>query len=356
MVYAGKPENGYFAEDYASKNKMSFAYVEPNPHIAEQVNEILRLGSQDYTIFEIESYIDDAEDIAEQITRICRANNSVPIIYASGYMLQSSIIQTLYGRGIGYFITASTLGEIKDQFEKCINGYFAVNGIDGIGDIAEPIEDADNRLHAANTKLIGVAGACRRIGTTTHCMQIIQYLQLKGYKACYIQISPGYTEACINTYEVEKQDDKIGCVTISGVDHYYNLDQINDVLHLDYDYFVYDYGVTSDKNLNRISFLEKDIKIFVLGIDATELDSTSETVGSIFYDNVMYIFNFVSEADRKPIMEMMGVKKERCCLAGFIPDKYTYVPTDIYEKIIPVENIAENQKNKKKRGFFGGRK
>ena len=53
----------------------------------------------------------------------------------------------------------------------------------------------------------------------------------------------------------------------------------------------------------------------------------------------------------------MGDKYGSSFIAEFIPDKYVYVPTEIYEKIIPVTDLsAEQNKTKKRKGFFGKRR
>lgn len=50
----------------------------------------------------------------------------------------------------------------------------------------------------------------------------------------------------------------------------------------------------------------------------------------------------------------MGDKYGSSFIAEFIPDKYVYVPTEIYEKIIPVTDLSvEQNKTRKRKGFFG---
>lgn len=46
----------------------------------------------------------------------------------------------------------------------------------------------------------------------------------------------------------------------------------------------------------------------------------------------------------------MGDKFDCSFIAEFIPDKYVYAPTDIYEKIVPVTDLSVDQgKTKKER-------
>lgn len=63
MIFVGNQERGYFSEEFAGKNGLDFAYVGTFPHIADQTNDILRHGKQDYTIFDVDTYIDEADEI-----------------------------------------------------------------------------------------------------------------------------------------------------------------------------------------------------------------------------------------------------------------------------------------------------
>lgn len=120
MIFVGSLDKGYFAEEVCNKFNLSFDYVQEAAHISEQVNEILSYQKQDYTIFDVEQYIDEAEDVVDGIIKICNANNSKPIIFAAGYMNNSNIIVSAANQGITYFITAVMLSDMKDQLEKCL--------------------------------------------------------------------------------------------------------------------------------------------------------------------------------------------------------------------------------------------
>ena len=63
MIFVGSLDKGYFAEEVCNKFNLSFDYVQEAAHISEQVNEILSYQKQDYTIFDVEQYIDEAQDV-----------------------------------------------------------------------------------------------------------------------------------------------------------------------------------------------------------------------------------------------------------------------------------------------------
>lgn len=66
MIFIGSESRGYFAEEFATKKGLTFAYVEQSGHISDQVNDILEHGTQDFMIFDAEQYIDTASDLASE--------------------------------------------------------------------------------------------------------------------------------------------------------------------------------------------------------------------------------------------------------------------------------------------------
>lgn len=359
MVFAGSMERGYWIADFCKIEKINLNTVEPGLKIEEQINAILKHGKQDYTIFDAAQYIDDAAELAEGIKKICAANNSKAIILASGYNTKSEVVFTLWLSGIRCFILSVAIADMRDELEKCLNGYYEANDIESVRESVKEREKEAEYIN--NIKMIGVAGACSRIGTTTFAIQIVKYLQFHGYRVAYIQMnSTKYVDMIKEWYDEEqvREDSEIGCVTYENVDHYYRLDKLSDVLKLGYDFYVYDYGTYFDTAFNRISFLEKDYKIFVCGSDPMELNATVDIVRSYFYDSVKYIFNFVGAGGRDDIADLMNnVKMEDCYLPEFVPDKYTLTDTESYSGLIPLEKkkSLEKVKSQKKR-LFGRKK
>ena len=351
MIFVGSADRGYFVEEYCKKNDLPFNYVDSFTSIEAQVNPILAYQKQDYTVFDIEQYTDEAEVIADWIWKICNTNCSKPIIFASGYKSYASIITELVKSGVKYFILASVLSEMKDQLEKCLNGFYDANGIDFVENFKQEAEENEERVND-NCTTIAIAGACNRIGTTTNAMQFIRYIQLSGKKACYIQMnSSDYIQSLKTWFDIEEEEE-IGRVTFQGIDHYYKLDKIREIMQRNYDFYVYDYGVYFDTDFNRVSFQEKDKQIFVVGSDQSEMQYTYNIIQSAFYDTVNYIFNFTSDADRKEVLEMMEEKAEKTYFSTYVPDKYVFAPNDIYAAIVPLNaEIPQSNENKKK-GFF----
>lgn len=357
MLFVGSADRGFFAEEIATKKEIPFSYVDSNPSIISQTNSILEAsnGKQNYTIFDVEQYIDDAEIIADEVVKICNANNSKPIVFASGYKANSHAIVEFSKRGINYFILGSVLSEMKDQLEKCMNGYYDANGIEVVEDIKQAVAEEESNT-SYNCTSIAVVGACERIGTTTFAIQLIRYIQLKGKTACYIQMNnSSYLEKVSEWYDCTR-DDEICCVTYENIDHYYKPENIREIMKKGYDYYIYDYGVYFNNDFNRVSFLEKDKGMFVVGSDCSELTHTLNVIRSAFYDDVDYIFNFTADSEKQDVLELMEDKKERSYFTGYIPNKYAYVPNDIYERLLPIDGEIVMDGKAKKKSFFGRRK
>lgn len=354
ILFIGAQEKGYFIEDVAKKQGLEFGYISAHGHIKYQVNNIICESGTKYMVFDIEQYTDSAEEIAKHINAIRNCNNAKPIIYASGYHPGSTVVVELLQNNIKEFILGSSLTDMKDQLEKCINGYYEINGMDEL--IVKPLNEVEEEIKENyNFKTIGVAGASQRIGTTTQALHIVKYLIYKGYKACYIQSnSTKFIHSIIEWYDEESVawDKEIGKVTLEGVDHFYKVDKISDVKKLGYDYYVYDYGTYFDSNFNKMSFLEKDIRVMVLGYKPQEMDNTYKLLSSAFYVDVKYIFSFGRHLDEEELEGIMDDKVIDTIVPQDCDDMYIFSEPELYEKIIPVENRNEETVVKeKKKGF-----
>lgn len=210
---------------------------------------------------------------------------------------------------------------------------------------------------AGAAKAIGIAGAVPRMGTTTQAIQLVKYLRYKGYKACYIEMNDhGYVEELIDSYEGVEVEEVIGKAVYQEVEMYYKLEKLPEVLKRDYDYFVYDYGVFSDRDFNKISFLEKDLQIFTVGTKPGEFMKTYQLIENNFYNSVLYIFNFVVEdkQEQDDIYELMAEKEDVTFFAPDCRDPFRLCQTEFYESLFPVKAVVETVEPKK--GFFKKRK
>lgn len=351
VLFVGTEQRGYFLKETAVMRGMDISYTGSNPSISMQLDIILEQPMR-YLVIDIEQYVDAAADIAAEIERIRRAKNCDVIIYAPGYNRDSLIIRELRKYDIRYYVFASTQAGAKEEFERCLNGYYIDTNA------AELIQEEEASIpeRARLAKKIGVTGVCRRMGTTTAAIQIVKYLQLKGYNACYIEVNEtGFVEEQGQYFLDVDTDSALGRITYESVSMFYKQENLQEVLHQDYDFFVFDYGAYSERGFNKTSFLEKDIRIFIAGSKASEMCYTQEVIKNEYYTDVCYLFNFISEAEKADIMEYMEDKAEKTYFTVYTPDQFEYVQNGEFERLLPVEDVSEEQR-KKKRGFFNFRK
>ena len=145
-------------------------------------------------------------------------------------------------------------------------------------------------------------------------------------------------------------DTYLGKVTFENVEMYYRQEKLLDVLKQEYDYFVYDFGTYMDTDFSKTSFLEKDVRIFVVGSKASEMSYTNELIRNEYYTDVNYVFNFISEKEKPELLEYMEEKAAQTYFTVSTPDQFEYVPNEAFEKLLPVEDISEPEEEP--RGFF----
>lgn len=350
IIFVGDELNGYWLNEVVSSIEEEVMMIPENPHIAQQINGILSISNCTYIVFDVSQYIDPSEEIAATTMKICQANNATPIILASGHLPNSEIIVSLIAQDIHYFIFDSEQGKIKEEFLKCVNGFYAANGIDLIENLKENIETVKERVK--NSMLIGIGGIKNGIGTTTQCLQLVQYIQFCGYSAAYIEMnSTSYVQQLFASYDdCEIVDETLGHIRYKNIDLFDKQEKISDILQLGYNFYVYDYGVFTSPDFNKTSFLEKELKIFVVGCKPNELHFTQNVLRSLFYQDVCYIFNFTPEADKKELLEIMEEKAERTFFADWTVDPFTYSNSEIYSKILPLEVLRQEEPVKK--SFF----
>ena len=186
------------------------------------------------------------------------------------------------------------------------------------------------------------------------CPAVGQYLQLKGYKACYVEVNAtGFVEQHERTFNTV-HDTYLGKVTFENVEMYYRQEKLLDVLKQEYDYFVYDFGTYMDTDFSKTSFLEKDVRIFVVGSKASEMSYTNELIRNEYYTDVNYVFNFISEKEKPELLEYMEERQTQTYFTVSTPDQFEYVPNEAFEKLLPVEDISEPEEEP--RGFFRKKK
>ena len=218
-------------------------------------------------------------------------------------------------------------------------------------------ETGDHTLPAeggvAINETIAVAGCCRRIGTTTQALQIIKYILLNGCRACYIQMNDyGFVEKIASYYTDVLEDKEMGRVTYENIDMYYNLNRLPDILNMEYEYYIYDCGVYEQDDFNKISFLEKNIKIIVGGSKVNEIEYMTNAISTTYHTDVKYIFNYIEDVKdtKNDIIELMDNLEERTYFAPYAPNSFRLSPEySIYDSMIQCQPADGSLPIKKKK-------
>lgn len=344
ILFVGSEDRGFFLQEPAKLKKMELDFVPGSLSIEHQLTEILK-RQMDYLVIDIDQYVDPAEELATKIESVKRAKNCDVVIYAPGYDRRSRVIQELEKHGIRYYIFSANQAEAREAFERCMNGYYLEPEA-----AEEPEEAGDTAVKDPAGKRIGVTGVCRRIGTTTAAVQIVKYLQMKGYQACYIEVNETDFVQEHGRFFVSDQDEVLGKVSYEGVDMFYKQENLQEIFRQGYDYFVFDYGAYSERGFNKTSFLEKDIRVFVAGSKAAEMNYTQDVLRNEYYTDVLYLFNFISEKEKPDLLEYMDEKAEMTYFTVHAPDQFEYVYNPDFDRMLPVEDIREDDSGKKRRG------
>lgn len=361
ILFVGNKEKGFFCEEIAETRKDEFQYITADLRIENQAEHILRFKEEATAIvYDIEQYANEPEEIVKWIIRIQDAIGVKSIIFAAGYSPSSNVIKLLHDAGIKNFIFSIYLGDQKEDLEYCLDGYFESFGYEekrGITFSEVTVDEEEEERKKTKAKCIGIAGAIGRMGTTTQAIQMVKYFHYSGYKAAYFEMNQHhYVEDLKEAYEQVEHDEDVGRVTYMKVDMYYRIDRLQEVLNMDYDYLVFDYGVFSENGFSKISFLEKEIQIFVVGSKpGGEFEKTYEVVKNNFYNNVFYIFNFVAKTEQEDLLELMDEKADVTFFAQDAKDPFSFAGEgSFYEKMLPVE--TKNKDATKKHKLFGRRK
>lgn len=329
----------------------------------------------EHIIVDVTVFANEAEEIVRTLLKIQKTINANIVIEAPGTLPKSNIIVSLYNAGFKNFVCSNYLADKKEELIKCLTGFYDINPIPFEDEIVslnmEP--EQDSSIQAISLEAIrqaqkqktevGVVGCQHRIGATTQALQIVKYLTLKGYKACYIEANQSgwildYMSS--RTEDEYRYSEQVGLVSYKGMDLYVDRQFIPMIKKKDYDFFIYDYGSYQDDSFEKMSFNEKNIGIVVGGIKPGEL----ETMGQVLDDtlarnNIFYIFSFIDTdtTDKKDIIELMDERANQTSFAPPAGNPFSYSSNrnSAYNAIFEVATRKVNNP-KTKKGFFFRRK
>lgn len=361
ILFVGMQEDGFFVPEVAENFNEEVFFLGYTPDLPAAFAEIT---AEKYSAVIIDAaHITTPSDlIVDTVDRIIQAINPRVVIMAKGYNPRAKLISDLQQMGLKDFVLGASLSEQKEEIEKALRGendndvdveeYFSSLDVN-----VEPDEPVSQIRGARGYKTVGVLGCMHRIGATTQSLQIVKYLQLIGKKACYIELNNNnYVRQLVMYYsDGLKINDDLGKISYQGIDMFYQQNLISEILSLDYDYFVYDFGAFTGKNFPLVSFLEKNIRVVVGGAKPNEMSEMQPVLRQISESNINYIFSFTDESEHKDILSAMEEKSLTTHFAGYATDPFAFLSyaKETYEKMFDENG---NEPSKKKRGFFARRR
>ena len=145
-------------------------------------------------------------------------------------------------------------------------------------------------------------------------------------------------------------------IRYSGID-LYTSDHLNEVKNLPYDFLVYDYGIYGSADFETISFLEKDICIFVGGIKPNEIDFLQQILQQPYYKTAYFALNFVPYSDRADVLDMMCDQADKTIFPPYTPDPFVYSSTNVcFESIFQLKNKNSKTRNPLFKFLWKGRR
>ena len=367
ILFVGSTQKGFFIEDMTND---TLEYTGPVTDLKSVISQAIS-KAYDIICIDLNSLLNSKEDIYDASYRIQTAGNSRIFFLATDYEEESELLTYLAQKGYHNFILAKSLGGMKEEYQKCLDGVYDEKY--PLENISTPVPEAEASLSVddilSNTqrklcKTVAFCGVCGRIGTTTQALQLVKYLLIQGYKACYVEMNnSSYINNLMDIYDDSSYsyDAASGYLRKDNVDIYNKAEFLPQIGKLNYDFVIYDYGCYGTPDFNTLSFIEKDIVVVVGGADPTELTATTQVIASMSQfqkDNIYYMYSFVHEQEQKDILELMEDLADKTLFAVYAPNPliYTSGSDELYSKLIPVEPIMKPKKNllfrKKRKNSF----
>jgi hypothetical protein len=242
-------------------------------------------------------------------------------LLCAGHKIEEPVIRNLVEIGVQFFMTG---------VNSIINAKVILNMLKGQPNVASLFPNnegvsngSDNKI---KTKSITVGGCLPRMGVTTFCIQLIQFLHSIGKKACYVdRTSSNYMDDFILIYEKEGVlDQEHSRFTLEGIDFYYAIsDEAREFAKKQgYDYIVADVGTLNfDEKLLEL-FTGSDMHILCAGSKPNEFKAVYNLLEVLIDKGVRYVFYSVPRAQRKSIAGTCENHNQKCYFMPFLDDEF----------------------------------
>lgn len=351
ILFVGDENKGFFLEDISIELSQEIKYTGLLLHIGD-AKTVITSAPYDFIVIDITQFVDSVDEIVSVIKTIITTMAVPVVMYAVGISDNSEVVLKLSEIGITAFIRGVTPPTQREQFRGYINHYQPISFVPEIEKQERPPKDT--AIQSKKYKSISLCGAERRIGTTTQAVQIVKYLQYNGKTAAYVEMNnTGFVNQLARVYSDVVFDTAKNKVTYKNIDFFCVKENLSEILKMNYDYFVFDYGSADEPYFNAISFIEKDIAIIVCGSSPNEWDATNAVLRKSLLNDAFYIFNFCDTSEHTDIRELMQERAKKTIFSEYTPDfcQFTANRNTLYKQIIIPEKL--NVSKPMKKGIFG---
>ena len=377
IIFVGEELRGGFVSEVINKNGDEVKFVNISTGLKDYEHEINLLARNgcDAIIYDIDNIYDEPQDLMAVIMSIRETTRAKVILYSPTINPNNTIITEAVTRGLKNFIDSSTtMTEQKNQLTRCLSDLYERKEHPSIVKIKE--KQKEKKLRESSYRTIGIVGTIHRIGTTTQCLQVVRYLNSKGFRACYVEMNSNRYKNIINNkgkdelsyvekvplfYSVTDKDEELGFYQCDGIDMYYKADKLPEILDKEYDYYVYDYGTYTDIDFNKASYLKDNLNIFVCGTGITEIDMNADVISNPSYIKSKLVYNFLAEEEIPDFLNSLGDKiSHRAYFTKYTTDPFKVTDLMLYDNLLssimmemkkPEEKNEKQVKEKKTKGF-----
>lgn len=375
LIYVGKNINNELEKIVSEERIVIIQRLQNEYNMTSLFKEDLRAINQiDYLVLDLSAFINStkSDEIIRNLDRL-RGNYEFRIILiAPGFRKGNELLASCFNMGIYNLVTAINDNQMYDQLKICLSekgmtyaqaSQYKIDLLSNKQSNSEIIKTNYEKVKQDVT--IGVLGITNHIGTTTWAINLLHFLtELPNTTACLIEAN---NHNDIKDIKDLNQIVDMGVehypttaeIKIGGMEMYYDISKIGEIVAQKYDFYIYDFGSTKElSELDMASFLNKDIKFIIMGSKPWEYKYISRTFKAIqlqeTQDSIYLIYNFVRQEDRNDIKKQMGnlnVYFNEYQPEPFILHSKGYLE-EILKRYLTNSNYQEIPKNKRKFNLF----
>lgn len=375
LIYVGTCLNNELESIISEERIVVVQRLQNEYNMTSLFKEDLRAINQiDYLVLDLTAFTSstNSDEILRNLDRL-RGNYEFRIILiAPGYRKGNELLASCFNMGIYNLVTAQNDTQMYDQLKICLSdkgmtyAQASQYRIDILNNKQRNTEIIKTNYEKVKQDVsIGVLGITNHIGATTWSINLLHFLTtIPNISACLIEannhrdIKDMKDLSQINGMGIEHYPTTAE-VKVDGMEMYYDISKIGEIVSQKYDFYIYDYGNTKElSELDLASFLNKDIKFIIMGSKPWEYKYISRTFNAIqlqeTQDSIYLIYNFVRQEDRKEIKEQMGnlnIYFNEYQPEPFVLQSKGYLE-EILRRYLTNANYEEISKTKKKLNFF----